>query len=122
MALSLHADCRKRLTDCLDAAIAALRVTKGMFIDSESVRSMATIDEVLPSGRQKEASQWIGELPFFTFAYDSLSRAVYEQGRYEENAAGAPLTSLRGYENTRVVAEDPSLPMIVRQLGGHNLL
>lgn len=117
MSLNLHTKCKARLVDVLSEQIPNIMVSNRMFMDRRSAIGLFYADEVLPkAGRLKDGiHEYMGELPFFEFAYESLARELSENQEYDSENAKLSISNIEGYEDpravaTRLVEEFDSLP------------
>src|SRR5436309_11163934 len=106
MPIDLHKDCRRRLVELLQNALADISVGHGHFIESGSSDALFRTDSALPqTGTVHESLlKYVGEAPCYGFIYETLSRELLDGQEYVAEAAPRPLASVTGYEDLAGVA------------------
>ena len=90
MAVKIDPKCAVRLREKLAAALTALHVQNGMFIQRSSIEGLLECESVLPqSGKvHEELTSYIDDSPVTEFVYGTLSRELLARNRYEPNSSG----------------------------------
>jgi hypothetical protein len=110
MSLGLHSDCRKRLEEKIAEQLSQLKVESRMFLEQGSTAALILAESVLPErGKIKDQLvQYIGEFPIHDFVYETLSRELNENEKYDAGAPLLSLTELEDYKDSTSVARDLS--------------
>ena len=117
MSLELHQNCQNRLVESLADQLQDVRINNGVSLEIGSMMRLLDSEKILPqTGPQKDAlNKYIGDTPLFDFVFETISRDMYENGKYNSESASTPLSSLHRYADPnatarRLVDEFNSLP------------
>jgi hypothetical protein len=93
MSLGLHQNCQNRLVESLADQLQDVRINNGVFLDIGSMMHLLDSEKILPqTGPQKDAlNKYIGDTPLFDFVFETISRDMYENGKYNSESASTPL-------------------------------
>jgi hypothetical protein len=86
--------------------LADVRVNNDMVLDFQSMMGLVATDEILPEtgGLRDKLNRYIGELPLFTFIFETLTRDLYENGTYNAERKGVPLNEFPDFGDLQAVA------------------
>lgn len=117
MALQIHKNCREQLVRKLSEGLSRIQVKNRMFLERNSISTLFEMESTLPikGPIRSNLEEYIGETPIYDFLYETLSRELHENQKYDTDSNLLPLTSIQGYENpvgvaVRLVDEFESLP------------
>jgi hypothetical protein len=106
MSLGLHQQCQNRLVESLADQLRGVRINNGVFLDLESMIGILTSEKILPqTGKQKDAlDKSISDAPLFDFVFETISRDIYENGKYNSESESTTLCSLHRYADPNAIA------------------
>lgn len=106
MALGLHQECLTRLKESAAENLADVRVNNDVFVDFQSMMGLIATDKILPgTGELRDnLNRYIGEVPLFTFIFETLSRDLYENGTYKAERKAVPLNEFPNFGDLQAVA------------------
>jgi hypothetical protein len=116
MSINLHNNCKEELIKKLEQGLPKIKVKNRMFLDDVSLFEIFLVEQTLPQNGiiRQMLEEYISERPFYDFAYQTLSRELYENQKYESNST-LSLSEIDHYKDlpstaSRLVAEFESLP------------
>jgi len=107
MSLNLDPKCKERLIDKVAELLPNIIVQNNMFIDRESTGAFASVEPILPQKGpvRDKLNQYIGDVPLLKFLTDYLTQELYENQKYDNEAAPINLTKLDSYNDPPSVAK-----------------
>jgi hypothetical protein len=107
VALGLDPNCLKRLKEVTFNGLVGIKVDHEVFLDYQSTFGLVLADSVPPTTGSLRArlEKFIGELPVFSFLFDSICRELHENFRYNLDKKGTLLKDISGYDDLNRVAE-----------------
>jgi hypothetical protein len=105
--IHLHKDCKRRLLEIVQSALAEVSVTNGMFIERGSSRALFGTDSALPQTGEVHESlvKYVGEMPGYEFIYETLARELRDGEKYNTEDTPKPLRTIARYDDLAAVAE-----------------
>jgi hypothetical protein len=107
MGLSLHDKCRERLVENVSEELADVVVKNRMFLERKSTVGLLSSEQILPKTGpiQNKLKEYVSETPLFDFLYETLSRELYENQKYDSEATLIKLSEVEGYQDLSAKAQ-----------------
>lgn len=117
MAISLHPQCRKRLTEIVASVLAEMQTQNGMFVDVTAIPEFIAADKVIPATGpvRNNLNTFVGEQPILSFVLSEVNDELRRLNKFLADTPAVKLTEISGFEDPlaaagRLVSKLESLP------------
>src|SRR5687768_1608757 len=104
MAITLHAECRRRYKELIVECISKATVDNNKYVQPMSMEATDEADAALPGKVLNSFKEMISDAPTFTFLYDTICRDL-ESNDFQKNINHIPLTEFPRWSDPAAAAD-----------------